>query len=276
MNRVTLFLITTLLLAGTLTAMGADELDPSRTDYGSFESLTIAVAADTEVLRGPVCSVEADIPRSLRGQIIIDNTGGRLTVERKRGSLFNFGSDSIRLTVTMPELDSLQLSASGRLDSRDTWRADRIEISSSGSADLRMASLEASRVSLTTTGSGDLRVENLLADESTLRSTGSGNIEVDRVESGSADFSTTGSGDITAGLNAQRLKSNQTGSGDIRLSGSVSSADLRTTGSGNFEGSDLATENVDLTITGSGDIRLKQGSRIGRVTMTGSGNLSLE
>ncbi len=87
------------------------------------------------------------------------------------------------------------------------------------------------------------------------------------------ELSITGSGNVAiSNLTARELRTRLSGSGDARLSGTVSSADIRINGSGDFEASDLRSANVAVSIAGSGDASV-WAERSLSISIAGSGDV---
>ncbi len=262
-----------LMIAAACWSSGDTDDIRERRDYGNFSSIRIDVPADVIIEQDSRCQVEADIPRSALGHISIRNSRGTLIIEEKHPGLSLFRTDNIRLILTLPQIEELTVSASGRVRSNDTWTNSRTTVSTLGSADLEMGGLEAMEVILKTTGSGNITVGSVKGERLNLKTTGSGDIRIDSAGGIRTELAATGSGDIRLALTTEELKTLQTGSGDMELSGSSERSAIQTTGSGNFHSPGFVSGETDVIITGSGDIYLQEGSRLRGIRITGSGSL---
>ncbi len=90
----------------------------------------------------------------------------------------------------------------------------------------------------------------------TVEMSGSGSIRLASgavLESSRLDLRLNGSGDIELAVSASDITANINGSGDIRASGSTKGLKVSINGSGSFDGFDLASSTVEVSIFGSGD-----------------------
>ncbi len=262
-----------LLLTAGCWAEGQYEDIRERTDYGNFSSVIIRLPADVIIEQEAVCHVEADIPQRLVNDITVRNDRGTLIMEARQMGINFFRSDNIRFIISMPQLEKLVVSGSGRVRSNDTWTNSRTEILSTGSANLEIEGVHSPSATLTTTGSGDLQFGSVQSEAAEVKTTGSGDISIETLGARRTSLITTGSGDLRINMQSEELTSLQTGSGDIYISGEALQSQVKTTGSGNFNGSKLFSGNTDVIITGSGDVSLMEASRLREIRITGSGSL---
>lgn len=84
---------------------------------------------------------------------------------------------------------------------------------------------------------------------------GSGDVKLTDKFTSTADMkiALSGSGNVRGEVNAPAVKASISGSGNMFLKGETKEVNLSIAGSGNFKGSDLLSENVDISIAGSGD-----------------------
>ncbi len=257
--------------AGIAYAAGDGEDPFGRRDYGRFESVDIRIPAETVLERGGDWAVEADIPDRYVRDIRIRNDGGTLVVDTDEPWLRIRRGDVIRLAITMPEIEAVRLTSSGSIVSRDQWIGDAVQLTATGSGDIRFAAITADSLEVRSTGSGHVEVGSVGAGEVELRATGSGDIRTGTIEGGDVSIDLTGSGGATTSVRAQQLVVSLSGSGSATVDGAVASARIRTTGSGSFRGGDLAAGSVTVRITGSGDVEVAKGSDIEEISMSGSG-----
>jgi hypothetical protein len=106
-----------------------------------------------------------------------------------------------------------------------------------------------------------------------LINSGSGGIKVDGTISAS-DFRATlsGSGNISASVKSGSVHAVISGSGNIKLSGNTSDADFVISGSGEVSGKDLKTNVVNASIAGSGNVYIEAEKSV-TARIAGSGNV---
>ncbi|MBT8393929.1 MAG: DUF2807 domain-containing protein [Flavobacteriaceae bacterium] len=105
---------------------------------------------------------------------------------------------------------------------------------------------------------------------------GSGDLwNKDRIEANKLKVNLSGSGDIVLKLKTGSLVSSVTGSGDITISGETGDLETKVTGSGDFHGFDLNSDNTEAYVTGSGDIRVVS-NKVLKARVTGSGDIEFK
>ncbi|MES2428648.1 MAG: head GIN domain-containing protein [Bacteroidota bacterium] len=82
----------------------------------------------------------------------------------------------------------------------------------------------------------------------------------------------TGSGDLGGRVNAKYLEGSVTGSGDVKLSGHADDQKVNVTGSGDYTAGDLTTINTMVSVGGSGDAAVNASESL-KASVTGSGDI---
>ena len=82
----------------------------------------------------------------------------------------------------------------------------------------------------------------------------------------------TGSGDLGGKVNTKYLEGSVTGSGDVKLSGHADDQRVSVTGSGDYTAGDLTTTNTIVSVGGSGDASVNASESI-KASVTGSGDI---
>lgn len=185
---------------------------------------------------------------NLLEHIVSDVADGELTLRSERGVNLR-PTRPIRYELTVRELESIR---------------------GSGSGDIAAPRLRAERMDLTLTGSGDLDLDGLETGEGSLRITGSGDAEIGRLRAEVFDLRVTGSGDVKIREgDVHDFEAQITGSGDCKAADlRTRRAEVRLSGSGGL--SVHVDETLDCRITGSGDVRYG-GSPDVDASVTGSG-----
>jgi len=252
----------------SLSAYGQEDRIPR---LGSFHSVSIQIPAQTVIIQGKHQALDMDMSESTARKVDIFNDRGTLVIKSK-GAAWLRRSDSVKIMITMPSWESLNVTASGSLRSEEFWIGENMKIRTTGSCDVFLNSIEALTADILVSGSGNISLNHVNAKkELNVSSTGSGNILVQELTASDAGIKLTGSGDMSSSLDVGYLKATLTGSGDLRISGQASQAELQTTGSGDIDGAGLKAEEATVKITGSGDVSLRDDSRIKEIRMTGSG-----
>ncbi|MXV52962.1 DUF2807 domain-containing protein [Pedobacter sp. HMF7647] len=102
---------------------------------------------------------------------------------------------------------------------------------------------------------------------------GSGNIKVDGTIK-STDFKTklSGSGNISLAANASTFNAAISGSGGITVSGETKGSSISISGSGDFNGKGLHSQTTDIKISGSGNAKVNVDETL-NAAVSGSGNI---
>ncbi len=247
-------------------------------------SFNVYVARDDDY------SVEVVAQENLLPVIETYVSGYTLTVRTRDGSCFRSNAP-VEIYVTLPELDYLRLSGSGRLEA-DIGSGPVVECSNSGSGYLRLDTAVTPRFEAGNSGSGTVQLEEIHAGEVSLDNSGSGTVDGGIVYGPEyLSIRHSSSGRVRASVEvAVAVDALLTGSGRVELYGDAAVAEYRSASSGRIDALELvaseveatttgsgriflfATDYLDATITGSGDIIYRGNPEI-RVRITGSGRL---
>lgn len=131
-----------------------------------------------------------------------------------------------------PDMESLELSGSGKIDAPATITSAKMRIATSGSGSINIDSLKTGSIESSISGSGKVRVRKGSGTNATLHVSGSGDIEMQHVETQTTDANINGSGTIKISV-LQHLDARISGSGHIYYKGSPS-LNTHTSGSGSI------------------------------------------
>jgi hypothetical protein len=73
-------------------------------------------------------------------------------------------------------------------------------------------------------------------------------------------------------IDVNRLDAKLTGSGDLKITGTVTYLKIKVTGAGDFDGGSLISQNVEAYVTGSGDASVVAKNSI-KARINGSGDI---
>lgn len=106
-----------------------------------------------------------------------------------------------------------------------------------------------------------------------LSQSGSGNIRIEgTLKSPELTFEVSGSGNIYGDIKTDQLQVRVSGSSNIKLTGVASNADFVCSGSGNINAPGLSTEICEVSMSGSGNAELTVNKELS-ATISGSGNI---
>jgi hypothetical protein len=154
--------------------------------------------------------VEAD--ENLMNLIITRVSGGELIIETRHGDCIR-SSENIRITVTVPDLNHIDLNGSGIIWC-DTLSTQNLEVDLDGSGTIQCVSLLVPTLEMDMSGSGKIEADGTFTDVHTMID-GSGDVIL-YGESQTTDLNISGSGMISAGeLFTGTCHATITGSGTI-------------------------------------------------------------
>jgi len=195
----------------------------------AFNALNLTMSADVYLTQGDHQSVQVEADKESLEYIETETRGNTLVIKNRDGHWHNLGR--IRIYITLQDINEIQLSGSGSVESQTPIKAAELKIGLSGSGNVKITSLQAPVLSAQITGSGDIYLsgENDLAEmDATI--TGSGSIKADELRVANASIRITGSGSARVNV-LKELETNITGSGSVLYRGTPM-INAHSTGSG--------------------------------------------
>lgn len=218
-------LFSMLLVSVTLTSFGQGK---EERDVSSFTGVSLGIAGDLYLTQGSPQKVVIQAENNL-DEIETEVSDGVLKIKTDN---WNSRIKGVKIWITMPEVESLNVSGSGDILAETPVNADEIELKVSGSGSIDVPELKADEIGAAISGSGDLKLAGS-ADEMELRISGSGSVyaaglKVDECgikisgsgsckidATGELDASISGSGKVTYYSNPQ-IDARVSGSGKVR------------------------------------------------------------
>lgn len=224
-----------------------DSVSEERTVSG-FTGVSNELEGNVYILQASEFSVRIEAQQNVIDQIKTTISGDDLEISSER--CIN-NSLPVNIYISMPLVNSLEVSGSGSLILQNKINTDDIDIDISGSGDFTtIDSVVASSIDMDISGSGSM---NIIAKTTAL----------------SADIS--GSGDVTVKGTGTTFNADISGSGEIHaFDFTVLNASMGVSGSGNTELN--ASSTIDGHISGSGDLYYK-GTPAINISVSGSGEI---
>lgn len=199
-------------------------------NVGDFNEICLSISADLYLTQGSKNEVIIEADEDILEKIKTEVNGGELEIKFERW--YNYrGTKSIKIYVTVKDIQKLLLTGSGDIVSKSAINAEKLALIITGSGSISIDDLNTKKVYTMISGSGDIRVSGKTkANELDATVTGSGDIITSSMEFEEADLTITGSGTIKAFV-SERLDANITGSGKIYYKGKPI-IDANVTGSG--------------------------------------------
>lgn len=205
-----------------------------RRDVSGFSEVGFAVAGEVIIDLGATFSVVLEGDRDYISEIETKVYGDVLRI--KRDKWFDTGNRKVVVRITMPAIDGISVSGSGKVTVNDPLKGGDLDIAVSGSGKAFLRDVALDEVECSISGSGSLIID------------GSGTVK--RLEiniSGSGDYL----GETTS---VETLEASISGSGscDCLVTGMLKAA---ISGSGNITYS--GNPKIDAAVSGSGKVRMK-------------------
>lgn len=214
-------------------AYAGKQSDASETrNLTGFTKVNFGVAGDLYINIGPEFKVVLEGDKKYLEDIITDVSGGRLVIKNENWRMNNWRMNyRITVHITMPELNGLGVSGSGKAEVKDAVKTDDLDLNVSGSGKIYMSDLSVSNLSCGISGSGDIIMNS---DGTVTRAdisiSGSGNYMGEPLKIGAANIHISGSGNCTCNV-TESLKAGVSGSGNVTYTGDPR-VDAHVSGSG--------------------------------------------
>ena len=182
-------------------------------DYADFAAVSVSGKWQVTIERGDAWRVAIDVPAEVIDGVSVERRGEALAVayegERWFGGFGRGDGDDFKATITMPALESIELSGTSTL-SFSGFEGDRLSLTSSGASEIRAAAG---------------RFETLV-----LVMSGAGNVDLDGLLVTNADIQTSGAGNLKLNMAGGRLTGSMSGAGNLDYRGTVSEQNVSTSG----------------------------------------------
>lgn len=214
-----LILLLALALPGALRAAGREV----RT-VGAFTKVGLSNSARVVLRQGSPQKVEVEASAADLARIETTVENGKLRIHTKRENGLNWSNarfdGPVTVYVTMPTVNELSVSGSGRLEAETAVQATALELAVSGSGSITLAKLAADKLNSAVSGSGNITVAGTCPQHEA-RISGSGDVRASelRTETSAVRISGSGNGRVYA---ARTLDASIAGSGNVYVRGGAS------------------------------------------------------
>lgn len=199
-------------------------------DVGSFDNLSLGVAATLYLTQGNNEKVEIECDDDRFDEIEFDYSGDKLVIKNEdKWSWFSSSKSKVTIYVTMKDISRLSVSGSGDMIGKNKISTEDLELNVSGSGDIELE-LSSDEVDLRISGSGSVRL-NGTSNKMDARISGSGKVKAEDMEVKRFKASISGSGTcyITA---SEEINASISGSGTVYYSGNPDKVVSNSSGSG--------------------------------------------
>lgn len=197
-------------------------------DATGFRNLEISGSQEFYISKGSDYKVEIEAQPNIHDRLDVDVHSGTLSVEVDGCIRFH---KSIKVYITTPELEDIELSGSADVYVNDEFTTDHCRIDISGSGEIHHR-LVANELDVNISGSGEVEIEGAAEDQD-IRISGSGDFYGFDLPGSTAYVQVSGSGDARVNV-SDFLEVHVSGSGNVYYKGSPQ-LDINITGSGTVQ-----------------------------------------
>ena len=203
-------------------------------DLSGFTKVSFGVAGNLYINFGPEFKVVLEGEKRYLEEIITEVSGGKLVIKNENWKMHNWRmntNERVTVYITMPELNGLGVSGSGKAEIKDVVKTGDLNLSVSGSGKIYTTDISVSNLSCSISGSGDIITGgNGTSSKADISISGSGNYSGESLKIGSAEISISGSGNCSCNV-TDTLRASVSGSGNVSYQGNPK-IDARVSGSG--------------------------------------------
>lgn len=220
-----LFLISLMLTTGYVSGQSKETRDVK-----GFTKVNFGISGELFIKIGPEFKLVMEGDRKVLEDIETVVSGDRLNIKRDNWH-FSFDNERVTINLTMPELEGLGVSGSGKAEILDPVKADELDLNVSGSGNLITSDLNVDRFSCGISGSGNVRLgSDGSIDTGEISISGSGGFSGEGIEIDHLEVKVSGSGNCHCRA-GDSLEASISGSGNVTYSGNPK-VDARVSGSG--------------------------------------------
>ena len=212
----------------------AQTTQTEKRDLRGFNKVSFALSGDVFISLGNTFSVELEGDRDYLREVKTELVGNELRIRRDKW--FDSGNKRVTVRITMPALEGISVSGSGRVTVNDPLRGDELDVAISGSGRALLRDVALGEVECSISGSGSLNIDgNGTIRELDLSISGSGGYQGETTGINVLDARISGSGSCNCNVK-EMLRASISGSGHIIYSGKPK---------------------IDASVSGSGKVRMR-------------------
>ncbi len=235
-----IYLASVFIFAGLVTGYSAGLPDVKETrNVKGFTRISFGVAGNLSIKIGPEFSVVLEGDEDYVERVITEVSGDRLIIKLENWRFrFSDFDEKVNVYITLPEIDGLGVSGSGKAEILDDIKnGDDLSLSVSGSGKLLTAGVEVDNLDCSISGSGDILIgSDGNADDGEISISGSGSYSGASMEIDHLEVSVSGSGNCRCKA-GDSITARISGSGNVTYYGNPR-IDARTSGSGHIRSAD--------------------------------------
>lgn len=213
-------LIVLLVIAGTQLLIAQTS---QKREVSAFTEISLRIGANVHLKQGDTQSVEAKGKETTLEKLIIEVKDRKLVIRYPNEAWFSkWNPGPVDVYVTIPQIDALVISGSGSIISDGKIESRILDLTVSGSGDIKIGDLKGEKVSAAISGSGNIHLsgkQNTAELKATI--SGSGNVKAIELPADNVDVKVSGSGNCWVN-STKNLVVKLAGSGNVIYRGNPS------------------------------------------------------
>ncbi|MBO0358315.1 DUF2807 domain-containing protein [Hymenobacter sp. BT186] len=191
-------------------------------EVAAFSQVTLAGSATVILVQGSPQKVVVDANDEDLTHIETTVSSSRLRIGTKQEKGMSWSNykfkGPVTVYVTVPSINALTVSGSGRMKAADGVKAKELDLNVSGSGTMELGPVQADDLKTTVSGSGDISISGGSASRQATRISGSGNVQASKLRTQKCEVRISGSGNCR--INAtETLEASISGSGNVYVTG---------------------------------------------------------
>jgi hypothetical protein len=203
----------TILVMSSLSCSFASETIRQTRDVSSFTEIQLSIHAMLFLTQGDNQEIIIEAEEDDLQIIETEVSNGKLNIKcsERKNKLNGYP----KVFITIPEIDGVIISGSGKVIAEEKIVSDNIYTKISGSGNIKFADLTATSIIVHISGSGNIDIGgNNPTGDVDIKISGSGNISMETIKAEKADIHISGSGNCKVNV-SEELDAKISGSGDV-------------------------------------------------------------
>jgi len=199
---------------------GSGNLETREYDFGDFTRLDVSYAFDIKVTRASSYSISVTADDNLFEYVIVSRRGDTLVLTMRSNRLYLHTTQEA--TITMPDLERLDLSGASWGDVSDFSFSHELDIELSGASTL----------------------------------------SIDNMKSGDATFNVSGASELSGSIDMTEGRFDISGASNIELEGEADDVRMDVSGASRFIGDDFIVDNANIELSGASNATINASDTI--------------
>ena len=239
-------------------------------DFTNFSAVEVSDSFNYNIQQGTAFSITVSVRQYLADKVDVHQNGDTLFVAMKNNTLLFGVDDNYTVTITMPQLNSLNVSDScqGIASGFNSTNDLTLNVADSSQLD---AELTAGKTTMNISDSSRI-TGNITAADTQIKLNGSSDLNMN-LQTGNTVIKATDSSDIIGSLHAADCQITLSSSSTCTLTGSANAGIISAGDSSDMNSPGFTLQSADVTLTGSSDASIQVANNID-ISVTDSSTLN--